>query len=396
MEPLTLCAVGDVRIDHKKANRPTPESAFDLCRHVFEAADINFFNCEGVYTDRVVTVASQHTAVSSPPVNFAALPDAGFHVASLANNHSADKGTEGLLDTIELCETNGITVSGAGRTLAEARRPAIVEKRGTKVAFLSYNSVGPVEGAARPDRPGDVPLRVATVYQAMEYQPGTPCKIMTFADPADLAAMRDDIAAAREQADVVVVHVHWGLHHVQALIHMYQQQIAHAAVDAGADLVLGEHDHVVKGIEVYKGRAIFYGLGDFIVDHSTATAHTAWRKMKMVLYDMKYDLDYPTYPFAAEARHHLIVKCAIEDGRITRVSYLPCTINTKGQPLVLSADDERFKTVADYFESISRHQGLSVTLTAAGDEIVVTEGSAPTRPSEPVLTKFIIAPLDSA
>ena len=396
MKDLTICAVGDVRVDHEKAGRPDPEAAFALCAHVFQAADINFFNCEGVYTDRKVTVPSQHTPSSSPPKNFSAMAWAGFHVCSLANNHSFDRGAEGLLDTIELARSHGIAVCGAGRNLDEARQPAIIERNGTKVAFLAYNCVGPVEYAARPERPGDAPMRVSTVYQAVEYQPGTPCKILTFADPDDLAALRLDVARAKEAADLVIVNFHWGMHHVQAMIHMYQQEIAYAAIDAGADLVLGEHDHVVKGIEVYRGKVIFYGLGDFMADQRLGeNVHTAWRKMKHQMYDLKYDSDYPTYPFAGEARHHLIVKCQVRDGRIARVAYHPCTINKGGQPFPLKADDARFHEVAGYFEAISRHKGFNVRLTGDGDEIVVEDGGAQSRPVRASFTRFIMAPIEA-
>lgn len=395
MTDLTICAVGDIRVDHVKANRPDPEAAFALCADVFQSSDVNFFNCEGVYTDREVTVPSQHSASSTPPVNFRAMPWAGFNVMSMANNHGYDRGAEGLLDTIDVARSHDVLVSGAGRNLDEARRPAIIERKGTKVAFLSYNCVGPVEFAAQNDRPGDVPLRVSTVYQPVEYQPGTPCKILTFADPEDLAAMRRDIASAREQADLVITHFHWGMHHVQAVIHMYQQEVAHAAIDEGVDLVLGEHDHVVKGIEVYKGRRIFYGLGDFMVDNRLGkNPNTAWRKMKQQLYDLRYDDEYPTYPFAGEARHHLIVKCQVRDGEISRVSYLPCTINKAGQPFPLQAGDPRFHEVASYFDAISRHQGFNVRLTPDGDEILVEDAGLESRPVGAIFTKFITAPID--
>ena len=397
MADLTICAVGDVRVDHEKAGRPDPESAFALCADVFRASDINFFNCEGVYTDRTVTVPSQHTPSSTPPKNFRAMAWAGFNVCSLANNHGFDRGAEGLLDTIEVARSHDIAISGAGRNLEEARTPAVLERQGTKVAFLSYNCVGPAEYAARPDRPGDAPMRASTVYQAVEYQPGTPCKILTFADPDDLSALRDDVERAKREADLVILNFHWGMHHVQAMVHMYQQEIAHAALDAGADLILGEHDHVVKGIEVYKGKVIFYGLGDFIMDHRQGEkTQTAWRKMKQQLYDLKYDPDYPTYPFAGEARHHLIVKCLVRNGAVERVSFLPATINTLGQPFPLKADDPHFAQVVAYFEAISDHQGFNVRLTRAGDEIVIDDPGRPSRPIRGTFTKFITAPIEVA
>src|SRR5689334_17208272 len=106
--PLTLCAIGDVCIDHVKAGRRRADDAFDHCAHVFRDADINFFNCEVVYTERTTKMLTQHPAAKSAPENFAAIASAGFDVATIANNHAMDYGVEGLLDTIELCRSNGI------------------------------------------------------------------------------------------------------------------------------------------------------------------------------------------------------------------------------------------------------------------------------------------------
>src|SRR5689334_3862796 len=121
MKNLTICAVGDVRIDYEKTGRPDPEAAFALCAHVFQGAEINFFNCEGVYTDLKITVPAQHMGSSSSPKNFNAMKWAGFNVCSLANNHSFDRGAEGLIDTLELAHKHGVKTCGAGRNMQEAR-----------------------------------------------------------------------------------------------------------------------------------------------------------------------------------------------------------------------------------------------------------------------------------
>ena len=84
----------------------------------------------------------------------------------------------------------------------------------------------------------------------------------------------------------------------------------------------------------------------------------------------------------------------VRDGRITRVSYLPCTINKAGQPFPLTADDPRFHEVAGYFDAISRHQGFNVRLTAAGDEILVEDGGTASTPIGAFYTKFITAPIE--
>ena len=151
---ITICAVGDIRADHVKGRRNDPDEVFALCRRAFSAADVNFFNCEGVYSDRVVTVPKQHTSGQANVADLAGVARAGFAVAGMANNHAMDLGAEGLFDTIDLARSLGMEVCGAGANLTEARRPAVVESRGIKVAFLSYNCVGPVEYGARAGRRG--------------------------------------------------------------------------------------------------------------------------------------------------------------------------------------------------------------------------------------------------
>ena len=385
-----MCAVGDVRVDHVKVGRSTPEEVFELCVDVFRAADVNFFNCEGVYTNRTFAVPAQHTPGRSPPENFTAMTWAGFHVAALANNHCLDMGAEGLMDTIELCRSNDIAVCGAGRNLEEARTPAIVESKGTKFAFLAYNCVGPLEYAARNDRAGNTPLRVTTHYEPIEYQPGTPSKILTFADRADLAAMVEDVTKAKEQADVVAVTFHWGLHHVEAKVAMYQQEIAYAAIDAGADVILGGADHVIKGIEIYAGKVIYYGMGDFILDTPlTEKTETAWRKMKHRIYGLHYDPDYTAYPFPTEARNHFIVKCSFSDGKLTRAALVPCMVNKMGQPEALKAGDDRFEDVRHYLQAISDDQHFNVDLVVDGDEVVIKTADRESIPIGPMFQLFL-------
>jgi poly-gamma-glutamate capsule biosynthesis protein CapA/YwtB (metallophosphatase superfamily) len=393
--PVTLCAIGDVHVAHAKAGRERADDAFHACAHVFREADVNFFNCEVVYTDRSTNVLTQHPASRSTPEDFAAICAVGFDVASIANNHAMDYGPEGLLDTIDLCVSNGIAVVGAGKNLDDATAPAVIESKGTKIAFLAYNCVGPDEFTATPDRAGVAAVKILTVYEPIEYQPGTPCRVITVANPGDLDSMRQHIATASEQADVVIVNFHWGMHHVEAMVNMYQQELAYAALDAGAGMVLGGHDHVAKGIEVYKGKVIFYGLGDFVFDTpaNPATTQTEWRRMKQRIYGLTYDFDYPTYPFPPESRNHLIVRCLIEDGHIARVSFLPCTINKIGQPQVLTVDDEEFDQVVRYLSAISAHQGFNIRFTRDGDEIVIGDAGEISATLGPAYTRFVIDPV---
>ena len=189
--------------------------------------------------------------------------DAGFlTVVSFAGATTVqvggmDWGKDGFFDTIDNLRAAGLAVVGVGAEITAARAPVIVEAKGVRTAFLAYSSILPMNYWAEADRPGCAPMRAHTVYEQIEHdQPGTPARVHTYAHRQDLAALTADIAKARALADVVVVSLHWGIHFVPAVLADYQHEVAHAAIDAGADLILGHHAHIMKGVEVYKGKTI--------------------------------------------------------------------------------------------------------------------------------------------
>ena len=95
-------------------------------------------------------------------------------------------------------------------------------------------------------------------------------KLLLFPTKTNWRLCRKISKNAKEQADVVVMSIHWGIHHIPKVIAMYQPKVAHAAIDAGADLILGHHPHVLKGIEVYKGKVCFYSLGNFVLSSASS------------------------------------------------------------------------------------------------------------------------------
>ena len=146
----------------------------------------------------------------------------------------------------------------------EARRPAVIERKGTRFGFLAYNCVGPPESWANAVKPGCAYVRILTEYELADPCPGAPPTVYTAAEPQSLQAMIDDITKLRPLCDVLVVKFHKGIGLRPVVLAAYEQQVSHAAVDAGADLIVAEHAHILKGIEVYKGKAIFHGLGNFV------------------------------------------------------------------------------------------------------------------------------------
>jgi poly-gamma-glutamate synthesis protein (capsule biosynthesis protein) len=172
-----------------------------------------------------------------------------------------------------------------------------------------------------------------------------------------------------------VVTPHWGLHFVPGTIAEYETEVAHAAIDAGADLVLGCHQHVVKPIQIYRGKPIFHGLGNFVLDVDMP-AHAdspALREMQELYpgYSVAYQPDYPTYPFHATARRTMIARFRVEDGTITEAGYLPCLINRQGQPAPLAADDPVHDEIFRHIVEITEAAGFAVPMHRDGDSVVV-------------------------
>lgn len=187
--------------------------------------------------------------------NFKARPElvqsliaGGVDAVSLANNHLMDYGLTGLLDTLATLDEAKIPYFGAGRNLAEARRPLILTKNGVRIALLGYFFLGerniePKEVIATETTPGVAGH--ASDVEVMERM------------------MVEDIRAARSQADLVIPFFHWG-REGQTQPEPYQVRLARAAAEAGAAAVLGSHPHVLQGIELHQGVPIAYSLGNFV------------------------------------------------------------------------------------------------------------------------------------
>jgi hypothetical protein len=254
----------------------------------------------------------------------------------------------------------------------DARKPAIVEKKGVKVAFLGYNSVGPNWSLAEENKPGCAMVRVHTLYEPYDYQPGTPhTKVITRAYREDLQAMIEDIRRAKNEADFVVMTDHWGVHYEQALIPDYGFEVGHAAVDAGADLVLGTSTHILKGIEVYKGKIIAHSLANFCMENFIAEEEGEHRQMKLKsLREMRKKLSGGL--IRADQTRTIILKCLISGGKIERVSYLPVMMDMKmANPQIQGPGDQAGQEIFRYMEEISREAGFSTIYLWDGNEVVV-------------------------
>lgn len=242
---IELAAVGDVMLDRalglaiqEKGWAYPFEDVGDLLR----SADLTLGNLESALGDCVEAQPKGYT-FCAPPAAMISLEEAGFDLLSLANNHAMDYGPDLMLQTIEDLGAHGIRSVGAGANATQAYAAQIIEVSGIRLAFLAYVDV-PVERRGFDTR----------TWIASGQSPG-----VAWAEPGLIAL---DVAAAAQNADLVIVLLHSGTE-FDPLPNETQRRAAHAAVDAGAALVLGHHAHVLQPLEFYKNGVIAYGLGNF-------------------------------------------------------------------------------------------------------------------------------------
>jgi hypothetical protein len=210
-------------------------------RDIISSADLALANMEESTPDHWV-YHPHGTVFTGDPALLAGVARAGFDVVSCASTHIGDGGRAGILQTVASLAKNGIDAFGCGKNLAAARRPAIYELGGAKVAILGYDNISARYYGATATTIGSAPLTADSV--------------------------KADIAAARAAgAQVVIVYPHWGAEYVFGPS-AYQQKMGHLMIDAGADIVIGNHGHWVQSVEVYKGKPIWYALGNFTFDQS--------------------------------------------------------------------------------------------------------------------------------
>jgi poly-gamma-glutamate synthesis protein (capsule biosynthesis protein) len=209
-------------------------------RSLLEGADLAIANFENPAPDRF-RYHTSGTTFSADPKLIEGLKNAGIDWVSLANNHIGDAGRNGILQTIDNLADYGIRSGGAGANAAAARTPSILTAGGTKVGIIAYDTIAPGYRAGS-DKPGSASFTAKAVA-------------------ADVKKARD------KGAQVVIVFPHWGTEYDPTPF-TGQQALAHAAIEAGADMVIGNHAHWAGALEVYEGRPIWYALGNFVFDQT--------------------------------------------------------------------------------------------------------------------------------
>ena len=212
-------------------------------REAIDTADFFMVNQEFPFSSRGTAAEDKQYTFRLPPDRVSMFLEMGIDAVTLANNHALDFGTDALLDTCDTLDTAGILHTGAGADLDKAKKPVIAELEGIRVGILGATRVIPEAGwAAGKNHPG---------------------MLATY----DAAAALEEIRRLRTECDYVVVMVHWGIEREEKPKD-YQRTLGQQYIDAGADLVVGSHPHVLQGIEYYQGKPIVYSLGNFVFGSS--------------------------------------------------------------------------------------------------------------------------------
>ena len=366
----TILIGGDCGPTHGAKDGFPVQGYTELVLPTLASADMRFINCMRTYSDRTVRV--DHAPQVGQPVEMAAIFTNGmFDAVTLANNHSYDSGPDALVDTRDFFVSRGIQVTGAGRDLEEARRPAIIEHDGIKVGYLGYTSLGPAGSEAGLQKPGVTSIKVDTSYETRG--PHQPVRIRTEPDSSDLANLVEDIKKLKGEVDVVILAFHSGVIRLPRVISDYQVTVAHAAIDAGADMVVCHAPHIPKAIEMYKGKAVFYSLGVFAMTKSfpaPSWSEPAWSH-GAVRNHADLDPEYPFMPYGKACTLSLLAKAVATKDGIQKVSFLPMVMDARYRPEVLNHDDPRFHEVLSYLEWAS--EDMPHRFSVEGNEIIVSE-----------------------
>ena len=420
--PATFALTGDSLITQKLSVHAEPE--FLKLIETIRGADVAFTNLEMLFHDYEPYPAAESggTYMRADPSILKEIPWAGFDLVSLANNHCVDYGIEGLLINLEWVKKSGLTYAGTGENLTLARAPGYLDSGVGRVAIISCASTFPSFGLAGPDRPdvhgrpGVNPLRFNTTYlldqegmnalrTVQSKLPGRPAdpaaKAVTFQNnrfelaekpgvatvpnEQDLKELTASIHAAKEQADYVLValHGHESIQGNRQAPAQFQVVFTHAAVDAGADMVVGHGPHVLRGIEIYKGKPIFYSLGNFIFQNETLDFLPAENYLPFGLgpdattaefNDRRYSNDTRGFPADPLYWQAVVALPSFHGGKLERIELLPIVLGhgkprpQRGRPVL--ADPAAGQLILEQMVKLSAPYGTHIAVQEGKGVIV--------------------------
>lgn len=285
----TLIATGDViparSVNYQMAIRNNFKWVFEKTDNVLKSADITLINLESPLVKNC-PLTNTGMVFCGDEKNIEGLVFAGVDVANLANNHSGNYGLDGIENTVELLNKSGIMATGVSGAVFK-------EIKGIKFAFLGYNNI-------------------------------TSGKLLSWTNKDKI---KSEVSLTKKNSDVVVVSFHWGDEYTSQP-NQKQKQLAHLAIDSGADLIIGNHPHWIQPVEIYKNKFITYAHGNFIFDQM----------------------------WSEKTKEGVIGKYTFYDKNLVDVEFLPVKIENYGQPYFLEEDNKT--KIIEEMKNESKHSGL--------------------------------------
>ena len=344
---------------------------------LLDGADFRMFQLEEPFLDTLVEGAPPERLTKTLDVVLGKVD-----LVTLSGNHFYDYGEPGVKDTIAWCERSGIAHAGGGENAAAAKKPAFVEKDGTRIGVLAYNCVGSKKVFASSDRGGAAGLdfirgfvpcsmldQTHTRIERDVWELKAPqhidedCMGFNFTDVEAVLTFAEDVRAARTKCDVLLVYFHKGYVHRP---------------------VMGSHSHIAHGVEMYKGKAIYHGLNNFVMYvpqlspnfkgevHGGKDSNNAeWVKKRVERFGFIPDPEYPTYPFHPESVYCPVAKLVLENGAVASYRMVLMKVERDGVPYV-HGQGETGQEIFDYMQRITEEAGLNGRLAWDGDEVVIT------------------------
>lgn len=375
MKKLTMIAGGDIILGEKS------ETYFSGVKDALNEADVRVGQLEVMYGSDIPAYGDLNRELENlEPLK------GRFDVLTLSGNHIFDGGTSSIGQTLAWLDENHIPHTGGGMNLAEAEKPVIIEKDGIRFGFLNYNCTGPRMSRAGEGKAGGAYVDILTQYELGDVaNPGGPPTVIRTSPEADsFQKMKKQIEAVRCECEVLSVYFHKGLVHKPAKLADYEKTVSYAAIEAGADVVFASHAHLLRGIEIYKGKTIYHGLNNFIawvpslrpdfkIKKGVRTQNfdpEEWARKRMELFGFVPDEEYPTYPFHPEAVYTIAALCHVEEGKIVKTGFLPAIVGKDGVTRIVKRDSGG-EAVFEYMKSITEIAGLNGKYKWENDEIII-------------------------
>ncbi len=314
---IVLTAVGDMIFNREITGHTEP--AYQNLYRIIQGADISFGNLEMSLNEQPELQRNVYNFRKGRDFGWEILK-LGINLVGVANNHALDYDTDGLLDNMKILRQSGIAFAGAGKNLGEAQAPVYRQVGHTRFALLSFLSAADSE-IGDPDEPSINVLNAPRVF--LDGDDGVDGRGVPAPLASDVRAMEDAIAVAKRNADIVLVayHFHWVSHSraypLPDQVPPNQRLVLKRAINAGADAIFGSGPHVLRGIEMYEGKPIFYSLGDFIYHYQTEKIpEIHWKR------DQQQDV--------REEFDTVVARLTISEKKISRIQLIPVALEMTG------------------------------------------------------------------